>query len=382
MSAPARVLVAQDKFKGTLDASRAAEVIAAAVREVRPAAGVTVIPVVDSGEGTVDAVVAAGGRHHPCTVTGPLGKLVRASWAALGDRAVVEIAAASGLQLITPSARTALLAHSIGTGELIRAALDAGYRKITIGLGGSACTDGGTGILSALGARFLDRYDRPVGPGGGELSRIARVDLSGLLPQVAESTFLACCEVEVPMFGPDGAAAVFGPQKGADPETVGILDDGLIRLSRVLAPATGLDAAGLAWGGAAGGAAAGLHAVLGAARGSAFDAVADLVGLDDLLERTDPVVVGERKLGSQSLARKAPIGLALRARDRSIPVVAVVGTSDLPTHRLREHGIRVIGSASGVAGGGAEAMRDPTTHLRTAARCALRSYLDMPLSHR
>jgi glycerate kinase len=256
-----RVVIAPDSFKGSLTALAAAEAMARGVREVFPAAEVVAVPIADGGEGTVDALVAAtGGRIVECTVSGPLGGPVTARWGVLGDgtTAVIETAAASGLTLLPPGRRDPGRATTRGTGELLRAALDAGLRRAVIGLGGSATTDGGAGLARALGVRFLDAGGRELPDGGAALARLARVDASRLDPRLAGADLLVACDVENPLTGPEGAAAVYGPQKGATPALVRELDAALARYAEVAGAATGRDVAAVPGAGAAGGLGAGL----------------------------------------------------------------------------------------------------------------------------
>ncbi|MCF7552276.1 glycerate kinase [Pseudonocardia sp. WMMC193] len=366
-----RVLVAPDKFKGTLTAVEAAAAIADGVRDALPDARVRELPIADGGEGTVDAVVAAGGTRHTTLLAGPQGDPMPTRWASLGDQAVIELAAADGLQLLTPSRTSALTAGSGRTGELVRAALDAGFRRIVVGLGGSAGTDGGSGLLAALGARFLTADDRPVGPGGGGLSHLARVDLTGLDPRLADCELVLCCDVASPLLGPTGAAAVFGPQKGAGPDEVVALEAGLARLAAALRTATGRDATAIDWGGAAGGVSGGLYAALDARFAPGVDYVCDLLGLDAHLADSDLVVVGEGRMDSSSLAGKAPVGVARRAAALGVPAVAVVGALRLTEGAAADAGIRAVHSAVAEAGSADRALAEPPRWLRAAARRAV-----------
>ena len=374
MSPPTRILVAPDKFKGTLTAVRAAAAISSGVLRAVPDARIRELPVADGGEGTVDAVVAAGGQRHRTTAVDPLGGQVQADWASIRDWAVIELAAASGLQLVEPSTATAGTAHTTGTGQLVRAALDAGFRRIAVGLGGSASTDGGSGLLSELGARFTDHDGSPVHPGGAGLTRIEAVDLAGLDPRLTESELVVCCDVATPLLGQAGAAAVFGPQKGADPSGVAMLESSLRRFAHVMLVGTGRDAAGIGWGGAAGGAAGGLYAALGAGYESGFDRVAGLLDLDSRLADADLVVVGEGRLDHQSLTGKAPVALARRARAHGVPAVAVVGALEVDAGTLAAEGI--VAAASARELGGAAALAEPVRWVARAAERAIHAYLD------
>ncbi|SCE42148.1 glycerate kinase [Streptomyces sp. SolWspMP-5a-2] len=229
-----RVLVAADKFKGSLTAVQVAERVTAGLRRVVPGVEVTSLPVADGGDGTVDAAVAAGFARHEVRVAGPLGDEVTAAFALRGDTAVVEMAEASGLQRLPAGVLAPLTASTYGAGELLRAALDAGARTIVFGVGGSATTDGGAGMLSALGARFLDADGEPVPPGGGGLAELASADLSGLDPRLAAVELVLASDVDNPLTGPKGAPAVYGPQKGASPEDVRALDEALTHYAKIL----------------------------------------------------------------------------------------------------------------------------------------------------
>ncbi|MGY1620430.1 glycerate kinase, partial [Geodermatophilus sp. SYSU D00691] len=324
----APVVVALDKFRGSLTA---VEACAAVVRGLARAGveGVA-LPVADGGEGTVDAVVSAGATRVVRSVTGPDGEPVEAAFAVAGDRAVVELAEASGLHLLArPRPRTAT---TRGTGELLRAALDSGCRTLVLGVGGSATTDGGAGLLEALGARLLDAGGRPLPPGGAALRDLARLDLSGLDPRLAECTVTLASDVDNPLLGPRGAAAVFGPQKGADADDVAVLEAGLARWAEAVAAAIGRDLAPAAGAGAAGGTGFAALAVLGARPRPGIDVVLDEIGADRVLAGAALVVVGEGRLDEQSLGGKAPVGVARRVPP-GVPVVAVCGDCTVPAER-------------------------------------------------
>lgn len=363
-----RVLVAPDKFKGTLSAPEAAEVIAQAVLEVLPEAEVTLLPVADGGEGTVAAVLAAGWTRRSSRVAGPCQDPVDALWAVKGDTAVIELAAASGLLTVTPSDETAAHSDTFGTGQLIAEAIDTGARRIVLGLGGSATTDGGTGILRALGARFLHANGRELVRGGAALVDLDHVDLSGLDPRLAQIQLDLCCDVECPLLG---AAAVFGPQKGAGPGTVRMLEDGLRMLAAALTRVTGRDATDIRWGGAAGGTSGGLFAALGANFANGVDTVAELIGLDSKLAASDLVIVGEGSLDQQSLAGKAPVGVARRARRFGALTIAVAGQLRVDARTLADAGITTAVAAADLAGSAAESASDPRRWLSAAVTAAI-----------
>ncbi|ALU39199.1 glycerate kinase [Kocuria flava] len=341
-----RVVVAPDKFKGSLEAADVVEHLAAGLRAVDPSVEVVAVPVADGGEGTLDAAVGAGFTACPATVTGPVGEPVETEYAVRGRTAVVEMAQASGLVALptvghgepVPDAGGAT---SRGTGELVRAALDAGARTVVLGVGGSACTDGGAGLLQGLGARLLDDAGQELGRGGAALSRLARVDLSGLDPRVRGARFVLAADVDNPLTGPRGAAAVFGPQKGADPDTVERLDAALAvfrdRLAEALGPDV-LEAAAAPGAGAAGGVGFAALAVLGAVRRPGIDVVLELTGLAGRVAGADLVVTGEGSLDEQSLGGKTPLGVAAAAHAAGVPVVAVCGRTTLAPEVLRGAG--------------------------------------------
>jgi len=327
-----KVLVAPASFKGSLSAFEAGEAIRLGLTRVVHGADVRVVPVADGGEGTVEALrLAVGGQPRVSLVTGPLGtETVPATWAVLADgrTAVVEMAQASGLPLVPPGRRDPMVTTTAGTGELIREALASGCRTILVGLGGSATVDGGLGAMRALGAGLYDDRGRPVPSGGRGLLSLARIDPSGLLKDLGPVRFVALADVDNPLVGPDGAAPVFGPQKGADETTVGLLARGLENLARVAARDLGLgyDLGLLPGAGAAGGLGAALTAFLGAEIVSGIDYVMDVVALAEKVAWSDFVVTGEGQLDGQSRRGKAQSGVARLARQAGKPVVAVVGS--------------------------------------------------------
>jgi glycerate kinase len=326
-----KIVLAPDKFKGSLTAPEVAEALAEGIREVLTEAELILVPVADGGEGTVAAALGAGFAPRRARVSGPTGEPLTAEFAVdpARRRAVVEMAAASGLDVLPKGVKDARNATSLGTGQLIRAALDAGAREIVLGVGGSACTDGGAGMLQGLGARFMDDAGKELPLGGAALARIAEVDLGGLDARLDDARLILAADVDNPLLGERGAAAVFGPQKGASPSDVAELDAALARFADVLGETMGFlakaakDAPGA---GAAGG--VGYAALtLGAQRRRGIDVVVEFTGLREKLEGAALVVTGEGSLDAQSLAGKAPVGVASEARAQSVPVVAVCGRS-------------------------------------------------------
>ncbi|SFC40124.1 glycerate kinase [Streptomyces aidingensis] len=338
-----RVLIAADKFKGSLTAAQVAEEVAAGIREVRPETGITALPVADGGDGTVAAAVAGGFTPHRVEVTGPLGSPVTARYALRGDTAVVEMAQSSGLMQLPPDTFAPLTATTYGTGELILAALDAGARTVVLGVGGSATTDGGAGMLAALGARLLGTDGRPVPLGGGPLATLATADLSGLDGRLAETRVVLAGDVDNPLTGPKGAAPVYAPQKGATADDVQMLDAALGHYVTVLARALGPRARELSHApgaGAAGGVGYAALLALHAVFRPGIEVFLDLLGFPAALAGADLVVTGEGSLDEQTLHGKAPAGVAGAARAAGKPVVAVCGRLALSAESLRAAGIQ------------------------------------------
>ncbi|HKE98604.1 MAG TPA: glycerate kinase [Actinomycetes bacterium] len=333
-----RVVVAPDKFKGSLTADQAARAIEAGLRRARPDARVDRLPVADGGDGTLAVLVAAGARRVEVPATGPTGQPVDAAIGLLDGVAMVEMAEASGLRRLPGGVPAPLEATTYGTGELIRAALDHGAARVVLGIGGSATSDGGAGMAAALGARFLDAAGRSLPPGGAALLRLARVDAAGLDPRLADAEVTVACDVDNPLVGPNGAAAVYGPQKGASPDEVLLLDSALRRYARVLAEGLSLDLAEVPGAGAAGGLGAGAIAFLGAALRPGIELVLDLLGFDRAVASADLVVTGEGALDHQTLRGKAPAGVARAATAHGVPVVALAGRVEVPERELRAAG--------------------------------------------
>jgi glycerate 2-kinase len=297
------------------------------------------IPVADGGDGTVDAACAAGFDRVPIRVDGPSGVPVETSFARRDKHAVVELAATCGLSLVPGGRLDALGASSFGVGEALRAALDAGCRRIVLGIGGSASTDGGAGMVSALGARLLDADGAELARGGAALAQLDQLDLSDLHPAVGAAEIVVACDVDNPLLGPTGAAAVYGPQKGASAADVRTLEDALARWAGAVSQATATDHADDPGAGAAGGVGFAAIAILGARLAPGIDLLLDLVGFHDALRDADLVVTGEGSLDEQTLNGKAPAGVAAAARASGITTVAVAGRVLLTPQRLAAAGI-------------------------------------------
>ncbi len=360
-AAPARaprVLLAPDKFKGTLTAAQVCDHLGAGIARAAPWCAVVPVPVADGGEGTLAAALAAGSTAVPVTASGPTGEPVAAAFARRGDVAVVEMAGVSGLAQLPGGRPAPLTASSAGTGELVRAALDAGCRSVVLGLGGSACTDGGAGMVRALGARLTGADGEPVAEGGAALAGATRLDLTGLDPRLREAAVVVACDVDDPLLGPRGAAAVYGPQKGADPAAVALLERGLARWAQLVTAATGADPAAPG-AGAAGGTAFAATALLGARTRPGIALVLELVGFADALAGADLVVTGEGCLDEQTLHGKAPAGVAAAARAAGVPVVAVAGRTELTPAQLRAAGFAAAYPLTDEAADLAECLRAP-----------------------
>ncbi|GAA1477032.1 glycerate kinase [Nocardioides aestuarii] len=338
MSGAPRVLVAPDKFKGSATAAEVSAALARGVGRVRPDVDVTLLPVADGGDGTLAAALAGGWDRVDVTATGPTGGQVTTGYARRGTTAVVEMADACGLERLPERRLDAEGSSSRGLGDVVRAALDAGCREIVLGIGGSASTDGGTGFLAALGLRALDaRGDEVVT--GGKLASITGIDTSRRHPALAATRFTVACDVDNPLVGARGAAAVFGPQKGAGTAAVRQLDGGLVHWADVVGGETGHDHRAAPGAGAAGGVGFAAIALLDAELRPGIDLVLDLVGFDDHLDGAALVVTGEGSLDDQSLHGKAPVGVSRRAATAGVRTVAVCGRCALTAEALRGAGI-------------------------------------------
>ena len=337
-----RVLLAPDKFKGCLSAVGVADALATGLLRVRPDLDVVRLPVADGGDGTVDAALTAGYAAVEAPAEGPTGEPRTAVYARQGDRAVVELAAVVGLDLLPGGRLDALGASTYGLGSVLRHALDAGVREVVLGLGGSASTDGGAGLVQALGARLLDARGHELPRGGAALAGLADLDLTELRRRLAGVRVLVASDVTSPLLGPDGAAAVFGPQKGAGPAEVAQLEGALTTWADVVARTVGRDDASAPGAGAAGGTGFAALALLAGEMRSGIELVLDLVGFDGQVRGAALVVTGEGSLDAQSLAGKAPVGVLRRSAVAGAPVVAVVGRSLLPDAQVAAAGFAAV----------------------------------------
>ena len=347
MPRPLRIVIAPDSFKGSLTAAQAAAAMAVGARRARPDVEVVLMPLADGGEGTEEAlVVATGGWRHSARVMGPLGDLVDAVWGRLGpggETAVVEMAAAAGLPLVPPDKRDPRRTTTFGVGELLRRPVEAGAKRLIIGLGGSATNDGGVGAMQALGVRFWDAAGVPLPEPitGGDLRHLARIDASALHALFAGVEVVIASDVTNPLLGPTGASAVYGPQKGADAAIVAELDAALTQYAAVLRRDLGRDVAALPGAGAAGGMGAGLMAFLGARMQSGIDLVLDAARFEERAQGADWLLTGEGRIDAQTLSGKTLSGVLRRCRPLDIPAIAFGGSvDDAVGEQLAAEGLR------------------------------------------
>lgn len=323
-----KVVIAADSFKGSLTSEEVAKSVEEGIHCVYPNCQAIKTYIADGGEGTASALTRTlGGEMIEIEVNDPLMRPVKASYGLVdnGKTAVIEMASASGLPLVEPELRNPMKTTTFGTGELIHDALRRGCRRFLIGIGGSATNDAGTGMLQALGYRFLVAVGAELGHGGEILSRIASVDDSDRLPELSQAEFIVACDVSNPFSGPTGAAYVFAPQKGADPTMVQLLDQGLKSFAGVIHSYTGIDVEQCPGSGAAGGLGGGLVAFLKAKLTSGIDMVLQTIGFDRLIDQADLIITGEGKLDGQTAMGKAPRGVLDAASKRQIPVIAIGG---------------------------------------------------------
>jgi glycerate kinase len=334
-----RVVLAPDKFKGSLTAAEVGDALAAGMLDVLPGLDVIKLPVADGGDGTVAAALSAGFEEIIVDAVGPTGEPVQAAYALHGNRAVVELAAVVGLSMLPGGRLDPLTSSTYGLGLVIADAIRRGAQTIVLGLGGSASTDGGAGMAQALGARLLDADGHDLSHGGGALQGLARLDLRALRETLGSSSIMVASDVDNPLLGADGAAAVFGPQKGADTHQVEALERGVRRWSELVSRATGRNEADRPGAGAAGGAGFAALALLNAKIRPGIELILELVDFDRRIVGADLVVTGEGSLDDQSLAGKAPVGVARAAARSGVPVVAVAGRLQLSPQQLRQAGI-------------------------------------------
>lgn len=340
-----KILVAPDSFKGSLTALEVAENIEKGILEVLPQADVIKVPMADGGEGTVRALVDANqGEIIYKKVTGPLGTPVNAFFGILGDgkRAVIEMAAASGLPLVPKDKANPMITTTYGTGELIKYALDFGVEELIIGIGGSATNDAGVGMAQALGIRFLDENGKEIGFGGKELIKIKKIDVNGLDKRILKTKIKVACDVTNPLYGPNGAAFVYAPQKGADKEMVKLLDRNLKYFAEIVKNQLGIDVQNIPGAGAAGGLGAGIVAFLNGKLLPGINIVLEANNFTEKLSGVKLVITGEGKIDGQTVNGKTPIGVAKEAKKYGIPVIAIAGTLGHDVNLVLKEGIDAV----------------------------------------
>jgi len=340
-----KIVIAPDSYKESLSALEVATAIESGFREIFPTAEYVKLPVADGGEGTVEAMVAATcGRIVNVAVKGPLGEAVEGFYGLSGDEqcAFIEMAAASGLELVPAAQRDPLVTTSWGTGELIRHALDSGVKHIIIGIGGSATNDGGAGMVQALGAKLLDKQGQQIGPGGAALEALASIDVRELDKRLADCRIEVACDVTNPLTGKEGASAIFGPQKGATPKMIARLDQALGHYAKLIARDLDVEVLNLAGGGAAGGMGAGLFAFCGAELRRGIEIVTEALSLDAHVADADLVITGEGRIDSQTINGKVPVGVASVAKRYNVPVIGIAGSLTTDVGVVHDHGIDAV----------------------------------------
>lgn len=340
------ILIASDSYKGSLTTKEVARLIGDGIHKVLPETNLMYVPMADGGEGTVDAMIdCLGGHYEYCNVIGPMGETINAKYGILSDgKAIIEMATASGLPLVNEENRNILEATTYGTGQLIKAALDKGCRQIYIGIGGSATNDGGIGMAQALGAHFYDKDGQEVGYGGGVLASITDFNLNQMDLRLQETEIIVMSDVSNPLYGPTGAAAVYGPQKGATPEIVQLLDTGLRNLASVVNHKLNLDVSQMVGGGAAGGLGMGLVAFTGAKLTSGIKGMLKAANFEEKLHWADLVITGEGRIDGQSINGKVPAGIAEISAKYNVPVIAIVGSIGQGAEIVYEHHIESLES--------------------------------------
>ncbi|WP_318478583.1 glycerate kinase [Photobacterium leiognathi] len=366
-----KILIAPDSYKESLTAMEVATAIENGFRQVIPNAEYIKLPMADGGEGTVQSLVdASNGTIIEHSVTGPLGEQVNGFFGLMGDdkTAIIEMAAASGLHLVSLELRNPMLTTSFGTGELILAALDKGVEHIIVGIGGSATNDGGIGMAQALGVRFLDENNKQISYGGGALDRLHRIDISNIDPRLVSVKLEVACDVDNPLCGEKGASQVFGPQKGATPEMVTQLDNNLAHYAEIIKRDLGKDVKDMAGAGAAGGMGAALLGLFNAQLRPGIEIVMDAVNLADALKDADLVITGEGRIDSQTIHGKTPIGVARAAKRFNKPVIGIAGSLSYDCNVVHEHGIDAVFSVVPRSVSLAEALVEAAINVELTAR--------------
>ena len=340
-----KIVIAPQGFKGGISGLEAARAIARGVLKAAPDAETVLLPVADGGDGTLHALVdATGGEIFTSTVTGPINQQVEAQWGVMGDgrTAVIEMARASGLAMVPPRRRNPKVTTTLGTGQLLKEASERGFKRVIVGLGGSATNDGGAGMATSLGVRFLDSYGNALPPGGAALARLDRIDVTGLLESISGVEIIAATDVTNPLCGPTGASEIFGPQKGASQEVVAELDAALLNFAKVVKRDTGCDVLDVPGAGAAGGLGAGLMAFAGAKIQSGIDMVCQVLDFDSHLAGADLVITGEGRADRSTVFDKAPVGVARHAQAHGVPTLLLAGSLGEGHEELYDHGVASI----------------------------------------
>ncbi|WP_060989226.1 glycerate kinase [Photobacterium leiognathi] len=366
-----KIIIAPDSYKESLTAMEVATAIENGFRQVIPNAEYIKLPMADGGEGTVQSLVdASNGTIIERSVTGPLGEQVNGFFGLMGDgkTAIIEMAAASGLHLVSPDLRNPMLTTSFGTGELILAALDKGVEHIIVGIGGSATNDGGIGMAQALGVRLLDENNKQISYGGGALDRLHHIDISNIDPRLVSVRLEVACDVDNPLCGEKGTSQVFGPQKGATPEMVTQLDNNLAHYAEIIKRDLGKDVKDMAGAGAAGGMGAALLGLFNAQLRPGIEIVMDAVNLADVLQDADLVITGEGRIDSQTIHGKTPIGVARTAKRFNKPVIGIAGSLSYDCNVVHEHGIDAVFSAVPRSVSLAEALAEAAINVELTAR--------------
>lgn len=374
---PIKIVIAPDSFKGSLSAMEAAIAIEKGIKDYLPNADTILLPVADGGEGTMDSLVdATKGRKMEVDVKGPLGSPVKAEYGELGDgiTCVIEMASASGLCLLSKDERNPMEATTYGTGQLIKVALDNGYRQFILAIGGSATNDGGIGMLQALGMRLIDGSGKEVGLGGGKLDQIVRIDDSEFDSRIAESMFLIASDVQNPFIGPTGASHVFGPQKGATPEMVRILDEKLEYFAGLVEEKTGVRLHDKPGAGAAGGIGGAFQAFFPSTMRRGIDIVIEYTQLANALKGADLVITGEGQIDFQTASGKTPMGVAQEAQKQGVPTIALAGSIGKGIDVLYQYGIQSVHSIVNAPMSLEEAINQASHLLQQKAEQVARTY--------
>ena len=340
-----KIVIAPQAFKGSLSALSAARAIGRGVLASDPTTEIALVPVADGGDGTLSALIdSTNGQIFKSIVTGPLGFAVESEWGVMGDgkTAVIEMAQASGLVLVPPKRRNPLNATTRGTGQIIKEALDKGYSRIIVGLGGSATNDGGVGMASALGVQFLDSEGKPLADGGAMLSELCHIDVSTIHPRLKLAEIIGATDVTNPLCGPTGASAVYGPQKGATTEIINRLDAALMHLATIIKSEMDIDVLDEPGSGAAGGMGAGLLAFANAELRSGIDMVCDVLEFEKHIKGADLVITGEGRSDASTVYDKAPMGVARKAKVHNVPTVVLAGSLGEGYEELYNHDISAV----------------------------------------